>query len=556
MSSKFLSQDSSGGSGLTTEQEGLLDGATSLNNVDSLVKRDASGNFSCGIITGDFQGALTGNADTSTNINITSNATNSYHKIPFTASGSGNSALLSENNLLYNPATTTLSVSNIGSTTLTGTLNTSDILPTITHTSDLGSTTKIWEQQYIKSILFYYVGSYKGDISATALGLDIYAGSTAVINIGRCSLNTSAIDDMTISHYDNGNSLVNCALSQTSLGDTTLNCKTGKEIYFKNNNIIRMTMTSGGELQLPRVKTDEIELKTTVGTDPHLAITSADTRCSGLLSCSALSASKDASTASYMGYSYVGYFNGLTDFGAFGHVDFQSTTGAHAFLQSASGATFVNSPSGQVINFQIAGYAKGYISGGGGNGQLNFTGSHKCCCKNISDENRFKDYTGYIVRSSGELYNMFKITESDPSKPQIDESLPLVELTNVEKDKTVFGVISGVDVVDEGNKSSFSWGAITMIEKTDFELRTRYNINSLGEGGIMVSNYNGNIENGDYITTCPLEGIGMKQDSEFLANYSVGKALISENFSKNYKIMKYGGKSYRYKLIGCTYHCG
>ncbi len=44
-------------------------------------------------------------------------------------------------------------------------------------------------------------------------------------------------------------------------------------------------------------------------------------------------------------------------------------------------------------------------------------------------------------------------------------------------------------------------------------------VNSVGEGGIMVINTNGNIENGDYITLSDHLGYGEKQDEIFLANY-------------------------------------
>jgi hypothetical protein len=56
-------------------------------------------------------------------------------------------------------------------------------------------------------------------------------------------------------------------------------------------------------------------------------------------------------------------------------------------------------------------------------------------------------------------------------------------------------------------------------------------INSLGEGSIWISNYNGNIENGDYLTSSDIPGIAMRQNSEFLANYTVAKATCSVNFN-------------------------
>ena len=71
-------------------------------------------------------------------------------------------------------------------------------------------------------------------------------------------------------------------------------------------------------------------------------------------------------------------------------------------------------------------------------------------------------------------------------------------------------------------------------------------INSVGEGGIFVSNINGNIYNGDYLVS---DGTGsaMKQTDDILHNYTVAKALESVDWSK---------ESATTKLISCTYHAG
>jgi hypothetical protein len=47
----------------------------------------------------------------------------------------------------------------------------------------------------------------------------------------------------------------------------------------------------------------------------------------------------------------------------------------------------------------------------------------------------------------------------------------------------------------------------------------------------LVSDYNGNLENGDYITTSPIPGIGMKQDDDLLHNYTVAKITMDCDFS-------------------------
>ena len=81
-------------------------------------------------------------------------------------------------------------------------------------------------------------------------------------------------------------------------------------------------------------------------------------------------------------------------------------------------------------------------------------------------------------------------------------------------------------------------------------------INSIGEGAVMVSNINGNLENGDYITTSAIEGLGMKQDDDLLHNYTVAKITQDCDFSSDTTDVIHDGQTYKMKLVGCTYHCG
>ena len=178
---------------------------------------------------------------------------------------------------------------------------------------------------------------------------------------------------------------------------------------------------------------------------------------------------------------------------------------------------------------------------------LPFTGGHTSITKeqynNINNNNNidlindlsyYLNRIGYIVRSIGKYYNDNSNLERE--KPTINESIPIIELTKTEKDISSFGIISGTYEHNEVK---------------------RLIINSVGEGAIMVSNYNGNIINGHYITSSAVEGLGMKQDSEFLANYTVAKSTQDEDFTSDYQeITHTNGQTYRYKLIGCTYHCG
>jgi hypothetical protein len=197
--------------------------------------------------------------------------------------------------------------------------------------------------------------------------------------------------------------------------------------------------------------------------------------------------------------------------------------------------------------------------------QIDFTGQHRCASDTIDVAD--PKLVGYIVSASGQLHNI----SDDSGKPSINESLPVVELSNVINDKTVYGVIS--DSEDNSDKRTYSLGAfVSVFNKANAD--TRLIINSLGEGAIWVCNANGCVMNGDYITSSQIPGLGMKQDSDILHNYTVAKATTSVDFSDTDLESKY---TVRYltldgriiqkneynsetdfvaAFIGCTYHCG
>ena len=177
---------------------------------------------------------------------------------------------------------------------------------------------------------------------------------------------------------------------------------------------------------------------------------------------------------------------------------------------------------------------------------ITFTGQHR----NFYTIQDIDIKEGYIVSSTGS-YRALDVESQEPcDNILIDESIPIVEYSDYPYDKRVFGVVSK----KEGDRIV---GDVfqTQLEKKDGDKRLI--INSLGEGAIWVCNENGNLKNGDYITTSSIKGIGMKQDSEFLANYSVAKITMDCNFEENqadYKQMIIDG--FKCAFVGCTYHCG
>ena len=89
-------------------------------------------------------------------------------------------------------------------------------------------------------------------------------------------------------------------------------------------------------------------------------------------------------------------------------------------------------------------------------------------------------------------------------------------------------------------------------------------VNSVGEGGIWICNSNGNVENGDYITSSDHLGYGEKQDDDLLHNYTVAKATMNCDFQldsplyecKEINELDATGNKLRVAFIAVSYHCG
>ena len=168
--------------------------------------------------------------------------------------------------------------------------------------------------------------------------------------------------------------------------------------------------------------------------------------------------------------------------------------------------------------------AKGNFTNVYVNGTLvHFTGSHLNKFNNTFNTN----YIGCIVSSTGIFTN----------KPQINKSLPIVELCPIKQSPKVYGVISN------------NYDSEQII------------INAVGEGAIWIVNTNGNLVNGDYIQSSDIEGYGEKQTSNILYNYTVAKILQDCSFDLNtnlYDCVEFSsnGNIYKKAFVGCTYHCG
>jgi hypothetical protein len=191
-------------------------------------------------------------------------------------------------------------------------------------------------------------------------------------------------------------------------------------------------------------------------------------------------------------------------------------------------------------------------------GLNSFTGFHRCYTddvmyNNTTDEDIdiFKNnYMGRVVIATGKIKTDFtRKKESEPDEDEwysgidkdgisIEDAVPIVALSRKKKDKRVFGVF-GAPKRRTNNKN-------------------RLIVNSIGEGGICVSNTNGNIENGDLLQSSDLLGYAEKQDDDIIRSYTIGKATIDCNFELDspYYQSHEIENGVRVAFIACSYCCG
>jgi hypothetical protein len=162
----------------------------------------------------------------------------------------------------------------------------------------------------------------------------------------------------------------------------------------------------------------------------------------------------------------------------------------------------------------------GHIRAGSGT-MHTFTGQHRC----FPDEPMKK---GLIVSAKKNQFVKLNGFATGQDAITIDESLPIVSLSNVVQDKACFGVVSSIEK-STPRRSQIVNGIISDAKKEKGDNRAI--VNSVGEGAIWVVDTNGPLESGDYITTSNVAGYGQKQDDDVLHNFTVAKITMDCDFS-------------------------
>lgn len=133
-----------------------------------------------------------------------------------------------------------------------------------------------------------------------------------------------------------------------------------------------------------------------------------------------------------------------------------------------------------------------------------------------------EDSVGLMVSGTGKYYN-YDLSQTPNNNAQ---TIPTIKLSNMEKDPKFLGVI----VSCEEYKREYKLGNISTIQDQDDEIN-RVLVNSRGIGSIWVCDINGNLHNGDYITTSEIEGYGMKQEDDIKHNYTGPKITQDCHFA-------------------------
>jgi len=152
---------------------------------------------------------------------------------------------------------------------------------------------------------------------------------------------------------------------------------------------------------------------------------------------------------------------------------------------------------------------------------LSFTGQHICFPEGSMEK-------GLVVSANKNKYmnlNGPLTTGSDAIRSS--EALPVISLSNVANDRTVFGVVDHFEQIGT-TRTQKSGATITQQDKETGD--NRVVVNSLGEGAIWVVNTNGNVASGDLLTTSHLPGYAQRQDDDILTNYTVAKSTMDCDF--------------------------
>lgn len=237
-------------------------------------------------------------------------------------------------------------------------------------------------------------------------------------------------------------------------------------------------------------------------------------------------------------YGVYGYHNSGDTFGILGMSNW-GVYGEHNGTSNAGrlgGSDRGVEGNGTVYGIVASGGSYDFFAYGPGANYGAFTGAH--------DVKLAKDFPqhvkpGSIVSVTGEAQDRV-----DDGVVSLSSTLPTIQLSNDAFDKRVFGVY-----IKEANLPEDHWYQMNDGERFGI-------VNALGEGRVWVSNINGDIETGDYITTSFIPGYGQRQDDDLLHSYTLGKAIETIDWSSVTETIKHNNQVFKIYLIAVVYTSG
>jgi len=183
---------------------------------------------------------------------------------------------------------------------------------------------------------------------------------------------------------------------------------------------------------------------------------------------------------------------------------------------------------GKLYNFYAMGPGTDYAS---------FTGAHDV---RLSERCPSEINPGMILSVTGKT----EIRTKEDGSISLSSTLPTVKLSDFPEDKAILGVFVSEAPLPPGHwyqgKENERFGVV----------------NALGEGRVWVSNINGNIEAGDYITSSAIPGYGQKQNDDVLHSYTLGKAIETVDWDSVTENIELNGHIYKTYLIAVVYKSG
>jgi hypothetical protein len=185
-------------------------------------------------------------------------------------------------------------------------------------------------------------------------------------------------------------------------------------------------------------------------------------------------------------------------------------------------------------------------------GVLDYTAQHHCMFENddaLDAQDAQDAWVGRVVVASGSYVT---------SSPTIGSAVPKVKLSENGCDPRVLGVIDHV-TTDAHGSHAYKLG--NFVFDTPGKSTVTAVVNSSGDGGVLVSDENGLIKNGDLLVTSSLlPGVAMRQSDDTYRAATFAKATCDCDFSfessPNKVTLEHSMlsvKALRVCLIGCIY---